>query len=213
MITRIVSVNCSLGRTVVWKDRRVQTGIFKAPVPGPVMVRKLNVDGDRQSDLKVHGGPDKAVYSYDIQDYWFWESEMDRPLPHGMFGENLTTEGLLDREVCVGDVLNAGKTVLLQATQPRLPCYKLGIKFQDEGMVRRFTQAGRWGVYFRVLEEGLISAGDALTFVSRDPHQVTIDSLARISTGQPVDPELIRRALDVPSLTPRWRQKLLEIAK
>ncbi len=187
----------------------LQTGIFKTPVSAPVMVRKLNLDGDRQSDLSVHGGPDKAVYSYDVEDYRYWKSELDRELSPGMFGENLTTEGLLDRNVCSGDVRVVGGAVL-QAVQPRLPCYKLSVKFQDDQMPKRFVRAGRWGIYFRVIEEGIVRMGDSIAFASRDPRGVTIDALAQMAIGQAVDPELIRRALEVPCLAEGWRDSLQE---
>jgi MOSC domain-containing protein YiiM len=209
---RIISINESAGETMVWKGNPVLTGIFKKPVVGRVKISELNVAGDRQCDLKVHGGYDRAVYSYDLQDYAWWRKELNRELSPGDFGENLTTEGLLDRDVCAGDIIRAGDAIL-QATLPRLPCYKLAMKFQDDLMPRRFVHAGRWGIYFRVLEEGTVEAGDAIEFVSREPQHVSIADLARFATGNTIDIGWVRRALAISSLVQSWRNKLSEIAK
>ena len=207
---RIVSINCSTGKTVIWKGKPVRTSIFKTPVAGRINIGKLNVEGDLQSDLRVHGGPDKAVYSYDLQDYVWWREELKSELSPGGFGENLTTEGLSDHEVCVGDILKAG-TAVLQAVQPRLPCYKLAVKFQDDLMPKRFMKAGRWGIYFRVLEEGAVEAGDTIQLVSSEPQRVRIADLAQIFTGAVTDRTLIRRALAIPSLVESWRNTLIEM--
>jgi MOSC domain-containing protein YiiM len=156
----IISVNVGLPREVDWKGKRVSTGIFKEPVAGRVVARRLNLDGDRQADLTVHGGEEKAVYVYPAEHYDYWRQELPTTaLPWGVFGENLTTSGLLEEAVNVGDQFRVG-AALLQATQPRLPCYKLGIKFGREDMVRRFLTGGRYGWYVAVIEEGEIGAGD-----------------------------------------------------
>jgi MOSC domain-containing protein YiiM len=208
---RIVSINCSKGQTVLWKGKEVRTSIFKTPVDGPVMIERLNVAGDRQSDLRVHGGLDKAVYSYDLQDYDWWRAELNKELTPGAFGENLTTDGVLDRTICVGDVVQVG-SALLQASQPRLPCYKLGVKFEDELMPKRFMKARRWGIYFRVLQEGLVQADDEVTLITEEPQRVTIAQLAEMATTRTPDISLIERALAIPSLTESWKNALSEIA-
>jgi MOSC domain-containing protein YiiM len=194
-----------MGMAVTWKGRTVRTGIFKSPVLGKVMIRKLNLETDRQSDLRVHGGPDKAIYSYDFHDYVYWKETLERDLSPGAFGENLTTEGLQDRDVFVGDVLKMGEAVL-QAVQPRLPCYKLGLRFEDDLMPKRFMQAKRWGIYFRVLQEGAVEAGDAIEFIDRDPQALSIADLAALVTEP--DPQVIQRALSIPSLNESWRENL-----
>jgi MOSC domain-containing protein YiiM len=198
-----------MGKTVFWKGRSVVTGIFKTPVQGPVAVRKLNLDGDRQSDLTVHGGYDKAVYSYAREDYVWWKEKLGRELEPGAFGENLTTEGLNDREVFIGDVLRAG-TAMLQVVQPRLPCYKLGIKFGDDLMPKKFMQAARWGIYFRVLEEGIVEAGDSVEFVNRDRQRVSVSELASLASPAHLDVSLLNRALGISSLNQDWQEMLEE---
>ena len=151
---RVVSVNVGLPRDVPFRQGIVRTGIFKNPVPGLVRVRRLNLDGDGQADLTVHGGRDKAVYAYPAEHYPFWQSEMpDHVFPWGIFGENLTTEGALESEVCIGDEYRVG-TARLLATQPRMPCYKLAARFDEPRMVKRFVAARRPGIYFAVLDEG-----------------------------------------------------------
>jgi len=170
---RLVSVNVALPRGVSYRGRPVQTGIFKTPVNGPVMVRRLNLDGDRQADLSVHGGPDKAVYVYSALNYDLWRAELGRDLAYGQFGENLTTTNLLEDSVHIDDILEVG-SALLQVTQPRFPCFKLGIKMADQRFLRRFLNSGRSGFYCRVLGEGTITVGDAVRFSSRSLAQPTI---------------------------------------
>ena len=163
---RVVSVNVGLPREVVWKGRTVSTGIFKEPVAGRVMVRQLNLDGDRQADLTVHGGPEKAIYVYPAEYYAYWRKEFpDINLPFGMFGENFTVEGL-DERVNIGDQFSIGSTKVM-VTQPRLPCYKLGIKFQRDDILKRFLNSGLTGFYLSVLQEGEVEAGDLVSHVSR----------------------------------------------
>jgi MOSC domain-containing protein YiiM len=196
-----------MGKTVFWKGRSIKTSIFKEPVAGPVAVGKLNVDGDRQSDLRVHGGRDKAIYSYAQENYFLWQQELKPELNPGAFGENLTTEGLEESSVCIGDVLRAG-TAMLQVVQPRLPCYKLGIKFDDDQMPKRFMKAGRWGIYFRVLEEGTVESGDPIEFVMRDSQRVTVSELAGLASTNKSNLSLVQQALAIPSLNPEWREML-----
>ncbi|MGH9813488.1 MAG: MOSC domain-containing protein, partial [Candidatus Acidiferrales bacterium] len=165
---KLISVNVGLPREVSANGQRVLTGIFKQPVAGRVGVRRLNLDGDRQADLSVHGGPDKAVYAYPAEHYDFWRHELPgMELPFGMFGENLTVEGLREDEVNIGDRFAIG-TAEFQVTQPRLPCYKLGIKFGRADMVKRFLHSRCTGFYFRVVKEGEVEAGDAIALVHRD---------------------------------------------
>src|SRR5438270_7187830 len=157
---RVISVNVGLPREVDWQGRRVRTGIFKAPVAGHVALRRHNLTGDAQADLTVHGGRDKAVYAYPVEHYDFWREQLpSRELPFGVFGENLTTEGLREDEVRIGDEFAIG-TARLVVTQPRMPCYKLGLRFGDPQMPKRFVAHRRPGIYFAVVEEGEIGSGD-----------------------------------------------------
>jgi MOSC domain-containing protein YiiM len=154
-------------------DKEVRTGIFKLPVAGPVMVRRLNIDGDEQGDLTVHGGVDKAVYCYPSEHYPPWQHELGRELPYGTFGENLTVTDLLEHDLHLEDVLELGDAVL-QVSQPRFPCFKLGIKIGDQRFVQRFQQSGRSGFYCRVLQEGVIEPGQPIKLTERDESQPTI---------------------------------------
>ncbi len=172
----VVSVNVSAGTLIEWQGRRVLTGIFKKPVNHRVRVRKLGLDGDRQGDLTVHGGELKAVYSYSVANYEWWNRELGRVLPPGMFGENLTIDGFDEGAIAVGDRFSVG-TAILEAVQPRLPCYKLGLKFGDQMMVKRFMRSGRFGTYFRVVREGDVGAGDEVHLLHHDPASVLVSSL------------------------------------
>ena len=165
LVASVLSVNVALPRTVTWNEREVVTGIFKRPVLGRVMVRELGLEGDDQADLTVHGGVRKAVYAYPSEHYDYWQHELKRELPWGMFGENLTTVGLLEDSVRIGDRFRIG-SVNLEVTQPRFPCYKLGIKFGSMEMVQRFQDSGRSGFYLAVRSQGEIAAGDPITFTS-----------------------------------------------
>jgi MOSC domain-containing protein YiiM len=160
---KVVSLNLGLPQTVQWKGKAVSTGIFKASVSGRIALRPLNFDGDRQADLSVHGGPDKAVYVYPAEHYAYWRRELpDMALPWGMFGENLTTEGLQEEDALqVGDRFRIGSAEVV-VTQPRLPCFKLGLRFGRDDIVRRFLASGRTGFYFRVVGEGDVAAGDPI---------------------------------------------------
>jgi MOSC domain-containing protein YiiM len=161
----------------------VLSAIYKQPVTGPVMVRRLNLDGDQQADLKVHGGPDKAVYCYPSEHYAAWSNELERHFEHGFFGENLTVSGLSEESLHIGDVLSVGEAVL-QVSQPRLPCFKLGIKFGDQAFIARFLQSGRSGFYCRVLQEGMIEPGQPIEIIERAESQPTItESLAPALRG------------------------------
>jgi len=197
---KVLSVNVGLPREVEWQGRTVRTSIWKEPVSGPVRVTALNIEGDRQSDLSVHGGRDKAVYVYPDEHYDFWRRELERPdLAPGAFGENLTTRGILEEEVRVGDRLRVG-SVEFEVVQPRTPCYKLGIRFGRDDMIRRFLDSGRSGLYLAVVREGTLASGDTIELVSPAAHDVTVaDVAASFATGGE-DQNLLRRVVAVTTL-------------
>ncbi len=207
---RLLSVNVGRPRLVEWRDEPVQTGIFKQAVTGPCAVAHTNLAGDGQADLEVHGGVDKAVYAYPSEHYPFWSAELDRPaMPWGMFGENLTTEGLDETTVCIGDRYAIG-TAEFEVSQPRLPCYKLGIRFERADMVKRFLQSGRLGFYLRVRREGAIEAGQPIQRLSREPDAPTIADLALLETAGKEDRTLLQRAVRASALTQGWRDRYRE---
>jgi MOSC domain-containing protein YiiM len=201
---KLVSVNVGLPRELEWRGRPVTTGIFKSPVAGRVRVRTLNLDGDRQADLSVHGGPDKAVYAYPAEHYEFWRQELPGvDLPPGSFGENFTTEGLRETEVRIGDRYRVGSTVV-KVTQPRMPCSKLGVKFGRDDMVRRFLASERTGFYFAVFQEGDVAAGDAIEPLERATHEVTVSEITRLYARDRGDLEALRRVVQVDTLPEGW---------
>ncbi len=207
---QIVSVNVGQPREVAWQGKTVRTGIFKSPVAGRVWARALNLDGDGQADLKAHGGRDMAVYLYPHEHYAYWaEARPGDELPWGAFGENLTVTGLDEAEVCLGDRLRLGEAEF-QVTQPRVPCFKLGIRFGDPGMVKAFAHSERTGFYCRVLKEGPFSAGEGIERLARDPHGVTVRELFAYYVSPEKDPELARRALAVEALPETWKGHLRE---
>jgi MOSC domain-containing protein YiiM len=202
---KIISVNIGLPREVDWNGRTVRTGIFKQPVSERVMVRSLNLDGDGQADLTVHGGLEKAVYVYPFEHYDYWQSELpDTELTLGNFGENFTTTGLREEELNIGDRFGIG-TVKLMVTQPRLPCYKLGIRFGRADMVKRFLASRRTGFYFSVLQEGEVGTGDTLELVSRDDNNITVADITQMYTHEQTNPELLHRAAQLAALPESWR--------
>lgn len=204
---KLVSVNVGLPRDVARGEELVRTAIWKAPVEGRVRVSKLNLAGDRQADLTVHGGPNKAVYAYPSEHYPWWRRELGlTDAPPGLFGENLTTEGLTEDDVRVGDSLRVG-TAELVVTQPRLPCFKLGIRFGRPDMPQRLLRSGRTGFYLAVVREGEIGAGDPLEWLDRDPDRPTIAEVVHLYTADEPDPDLLRRALRAPSLPEGWRER------
>jgi MOSC domain-containing protein YiiM len=191
---KVVAVSVAEPRQVEWRGRTVETAIFKTPVAGRVRVGRLNLDGDRQADLSVHGGPEKAVYAYPAEHYAFWRTELpDADLAWGALGENLTTEGLVESEIGIGDRYEVGSAELV-VTQPRMPCYKLGIRFGRADMVKRFLQSGRSGFYFAVAKEGDVGAGDAIRLVARDERRLAVAEQA-----------LLERASEHPGLPAGWR--------
>jgi MOSC domain-containing protein YiiM len=206
---KVVSVNVGTPKQVLVRDRTVLTSIFKSRVDGSVAVRRHNLAGDRQADLTVHGGPYKAVYCYPSEHYPFWAAQLpDTELTPGNFGENLTTEGLAEDEVCVGDQFRFGSAVL-QVTQPRMPCFKLGIRFGRPDMVKRFWQSRRPGIYFSVVEEGDVATGDAIERTLRAPDGISIADVVALSLGDERSPELMERALRAP-LYGSWKEQIRE---
>jgi MOSC domain-containing protein YiiM len=202
---KLISVNVGLPREVTWKGKTVSTGIFKEPVSDRVMVRALNLDGDKQADLTVHGGADKAVYVYPFEHYDYWRGELpETELTLGIFGENFTTTGLREEEVNIGDRFQIG-TVKLMVTQPRLPCYKLGIRFGRPDMVKRFLASRRTGFYFCVLQEGEVGTGDTLELVSRDNNNITVANITQLYVRAEDNPELLHRAAQLETLPKSWR--------
>lgn len=202
---KIVSLNVGLPREVSWQGKPATTGIFKEPVKGRVLLRTLNLDGDRQADLTVHGGVDKAVYAYPSEHYDYWRRELPGvDLLWGMFGENLTTEGLLEDAVYIGDKFAIGDAEVI-ATEPRLPCYKLGIKFGNPAMVKRFLLSRRTGFYFAVVREGLIGAGDAMTLIGRAQNEVSVTDITRLYAFDKNDIATTRRAIEVEALPESWK--------
>ena len=205
---KIVSLNVGLPREVNWHGKTIMTGIFKEPVAGRVMLRGLNLDGDRQADLTVHGGEYKAVYCYPVEHYGYWMRELSgRELPMGMFGENLTTEGILENEVQLGDRFAVGSAEVV-VTQPRLPCYKLGLRFGADDMVKRFLASGRTGFYLAVTREGNVAAGDEITLISRDANAVPVSEITRLYVAKrftPDDADALQRAMSVKELPDDWK--------
>ncbi|MEH1851243.1 MAG: MOSC domain-containing protein [Nostoc sp.] len=202
---QVISVNLGLPREVLWKGKTVTTGIFKEPVEGRVMMRTLNLDGDRQADLSVHGGKDKAVYAYPFEHYDYWRRKLpDMDFPWGMFGENLTTVGLLEDEINIGDRFRIGSAEVM-VTQPRMPCYKLLIKFGRADIVKQFLDSRLTGFYFSVLQEGQVGNGDTLSLISRDSNNVTVADITRLYAREMHDLELLHRAVQVEALPTGWR--------
>jgi ferredoxin-NADP reductase/MOSC domain-containing protein YiiM len=202
---RVLSVNVGLPREVWWKDKPVATGIYKEPVEGPVRVRTLNLEGDRQADLRVHGGWEKAVYAYPSEFYDLWRRERpELEFPWGQFGENLTTEGLLDGEVSVGDRFRVGSAELI-VTEPRLPCFKLGIRMGRDEFVTEFLERGLLGFYFAVVQEGGVEAGDPIVELSRDPRGFTVTEVTRLYARDRDDVEGLQCAVELDVLPDSWR--------
>ena len=198
---------------VLWKGMTVQTAIFKEPVPGPVRISKLNLTGDRQADLTVHGGEEKAVCAYPAEYYDYWRQELpDAPFSWGMFGENLTTEGLREDSLCIGDQVRIGSAVLM-VTQPRMPCYKLALRFDGDDMIKHFLTSGRSGFYFSVIEPGEVSAGQKIEIVNHHPHEVTVAYTCSLYLGATQHLDLLERAVKTDALSRSWKTELLARAR
>jgi len=205
---RILSVNVGKARIVAANGRPVRTGIFKSPVEGPVAIKRTKVEGDEIADLRVHGGPYKAVYLYPHEHYDLWRKELssDQQLPFGAFGENLTTEGLTEQVVHIGDEFQVGSSVL-KVTQPRMPCFKLALKFERTDMVKRFWQSGRSGIYFSVVEEGELESGSKIELIRSDPEQVSVAEVVELYKGTEWSSDLLGRALRSP-LFGSWKRDI-----
>jgi MOSC domain-containing protein YiiM len=207
---KIISLNVGRPRLVLWNGQTVSTGIYKEPVGGRVMLRTLNLDGDRQADLTVHGGPDKAAYAYPAEHYGYWREELpDMELPWGMFGENFTTEGLDESSVRVGDRFRVGSAEVT-VTQPRMPCHKLAVRFGRADILKRFLASGRTGFYFSVQREGEVGAGDEVELIGRDGNGVTVADILRLYLRDRGDVETMRRAVAVKALPGSWRDHFLQ---
>jgi len=201
----LISINVGLPREVSWQGKTVSTAIFKLPVEGPIKVRTLNLEGDGQADLSAHGGPNKAAYVYPAEHYVFWRGELsDMELTWGYFGENFTTQGLLEENVHIGDTFRVG-SALVKVTEPRMPCYKLGIRFGRVDMVKRFLASRRTGFYFAVLEEGTVQAGDTFAYVERSTDGISVADITRLWAFDKDDWATMRRAVEVRDLPETWR--------
>jgi MOSC domain-containing protein YiiM len=209
MADRVLSVNVGQAVEVPYRGRTVATGIFKAPIEGPAVLRRFGLDSDVQADLRVHGGTDKAVYLYGWDAYEWWMAELGHRLQPGEFGENLTVTALDEGRVHVGDRFRVG-AALVEVTTPREPCFKLGIRMGDPRFIKRFARAGRTGLYARVLEEGAVAAGDPIERVQHAADQPTIAELHRLFAFARDDLEALRRAAAAPALPEGWRKTFLE---
>ena len=211
MTGRLLSVNVGVPREVQWEGKIVRTAIWKEPVDGPRMVRRINIDGDDQADRLTHGGEHRAVFVYQVDSYRYWEQELGRDdFTHGQFGENFTVEGLADDEVCVGDLYRIGGA-LFEVTQPRVTCYRVGIRMDDPAMPTLLVAHHRPGFYFRVLEEGEVQAGDEIVRVAEGPERLTIAQVDALLYLPGKSRELLERALRVPALSEGWRGSFREL--
>jgi len=203
---KIISLNVGRPRLVMRNDEPVSTGIYKEPVDGRVMLRTLNLDGDRQADLTVHGGPQKAVYVYPSEHYAFWKRELpDMDLPWGMFGENFTTEGMFETEINIGDRFRIGSAEVM-VTQPRMPCYKLGIRFGRTDIIKRFLASERTGFYLSVLREGEVGVDDAFELFDKNASGVRVVDVTRLYGSDKKNVELLRRAIATEALPESWKE-------
>jgi len=203
----LLAISLASPRTIEYRGKSEQTGIFKTPVHTPVHVTPTGLQGDVQIDRENHGGEDKAVYVYSADNYRWWEKELGRNLPFGQFGENFTVSGLTDEEVHIGDVFTIG-AIEAQVTQPRVPCYKLGVKMDDPGFVARFHHSGRVGFYLRILKPGEVRAGDRIERLSTDPGDLNIRDAMLALGNNPRQREIIERALANPALSLAWQKSL-----
>ena len=209
-MNEVMSLNVGKPREVDWEGGEVTTGIFKQPVSGRVALRTTNLDGDGQADLSVHGGIHKAVYAYSLAHYDFWKRELARgDLRPGQFGENFSVEGWTDDAVHIGDIFRVG-TALVEVSQPRTPCFKLGLRMGDAKFPKRFLASGRPGFYLRVLEEGEVGAGDAMERVHMGPEQMSVQEVSRLLHFERGDRARVERVLAIPALSPEWRRPFEE---
>jgi MOSC domain-containing protein YiiM len=202
---KLISLNIGLPREVNWNGSTVMTGIFKEPVKGAVMLRTLNLDGDRQADLSVHGGISKAAYAYPTEHYGYWKKELpDMQLPYGMFGENFSTEGVLEDGVHIGDRFRVGEAELM-ITEPRMPCYKLGIKFGRADILKKFLASRRTGFYFAVMKEGQVKAGDSIELLSRNVNDISVADITRLYAFEKNDLKILQQVVKLEALSESWR--------
>jgi MOSC domain-containing protein YiiM len=202
---KLVSVNVGAPRVVMSNGEPVSTGIFKEPVTGRIILRTLNLDGDRQGDLSVHGGPSKAVYVYPSEHYDYWKRELpEMKLPWGIFGENFTTAGLFESEVNIGDKFRIGSAIVM-ATEPRMPCYKLAIKFGRPDIIKRFLASERTGFYFAVVQEGEVGAGDSIEIIERIENSLRVSDITALYAHEKHNVNLHRRAIAVEALPESWK--------
>lgn len=202
---KLLSVNVSLPKDIAYRDKTISTGIFKETVQGRVMLRELNLNGDGQADLVGHGGIYRAVYVYSIEHYDYWQRELGRnDFTYGQFGENFTVEGMLEDNIHIGDVFRIGDA-LVEVPQPRVPCYKLGIKMGSPQFVKTFLTSGRVGFYFRVLQEGEVGAGDIIERVRVDPERLTVRAAHQLLYFDKENVEGLQKALRISALSPGWR--------
>jgi len=207
---KIISLNVGKPQLVIVNEQPVSTGIFKEPIAGRAMLRTLNLDGDRQADLSVHGGPYKAVYVYPSEHYPFWKHELpEMELPWGVFGENLTTTGLFENEIHIGDHFRLGSAEV-QVTQPRMPCYKLAIRFERNDIIKRFLASERTGFYLSVLKEGEVGAGDEFELLERDTSAVRVVDVVRLYSSNKGNTDLLQRAIATEALPNSWREHFRE---
>jgi MOSC domain-containing protein YiiM len=210
---KLLSVNVGKPRSIDHNGRRVRTGIFKSAVAGRVKVNELNLEGDRQADLRVHGGWSKAVYAYPHEHYDFWRAQLpDLDYPLGAFGENLSTTGILEDEIFIGDKIEIG-TARFIVTEPRFPCYKLGVRFDFPEIVLSFYLSQRYGFYLAVEKQGEIQSGDTIEIVHRDPNRVSIADIIRLKNGVTQDKDLINQALQVEALPEGLKRRLRNAVK
>lgn len=203
---KLLSLNVARPHLMVYRGATINTGIFKKPVSGRITLRTLNLEGDRQADLSVHGGPYKAVYGYPFEHYEYWRRELpDANLPSGGFGENFTTEGLSEDELHIGDRLRIGSASIM-VRQPRMPCYKLAAKFQKDDMIEKFLVSGRSGFYFSVEQEGEVEAGDAFELVWREQQGITIAEMNELFLKDKYNRDLLQKAIATPALPDAWRE-------
>jgi len=200
-VATVLSVNVGRAREFDYNGRPAKSAIWKSPVAGRIAARGVNLEGDDQADRKAHGGPDKSAYAYAIEDYRWWEEKLGRSLQHGEFGENLTTEGVAVNDALVGERWAIG-TAVFEVSEPRIPCWRLGARMNDQLFPRRFTEALRPGAYLRIVTEGSVGAGDEVRIVERPAHDLTIRDVFRIYTR---DRDDVERLLTVPQISESWR--------
>lgn len=206
---RLISLNIGMPREVLWHGRTVTTGIYKEPVSGRIAMHKLHLQGDGQADLSAHGGVDKAVYCYAAAHYDYWRKELpERDLPMGIFGENLTIDDFTEDSVHLGDRFSVG-TAEVVVTQPRLPCYKLGVRFGSDDMVKRFLASARTGFYVAVQREGDVGVGDEIKVIAREANAVPVSEITRLYVAKrwtDADVAALQRALQVSALPGLWKE-------